>query len=141
MGISDWGSDVCSSDLGWLGASRVSGADGTRTLDQIPLPDSPPYKAGIDKGDVLVSLDGAALASTDAWNTALAALKPGQDARLVYRNRAGEHTATLKAVADPTLEVVATEAVGGTLTAAQKTFREAWLGKKSPGRTHPSPSR
>src|SRR3546814_11843726 len=105
MGISDWGSDVCSSDLGWLGASRVASADGTLTLDQIPLPDSPLYKAGFDKGDVLVSLDGAALASTDAWNTALAALKPGQDARLVYRNRAGEHTETLKADADPALEV------------------------------------
>src|SRR3546814_12743819 len=88
MRISDWSSDVCSSDLlvlraanpqhGWLGASRVASADGTLTLDQIPLPDSPLYKAGIDKGDVLVSLDGAALASTDAWNTALAALNIGR---------------------------------------------------------------
>ncbi|RIA37708.1 putative metalloprotease with PDZ domain [Hephaestia caeni] len=115
---------------GWLGASRATMAGDTLTLDQIPLPDSPLYKAGIDKGDMLVSLDGAALASADAWNKALAALKPGQEARLVYRNRTGERTATLKAVADPTLEVVATEAVGGTLTAAQKTFREAWLGKQ-----------
>src|SRR3546814_20894285 len=113
MRISDWSSDVCSSDLlvlraanpqhGWLGASRVASADGTLTLDQIPLPDSPLYKAGIDKGDVLVSLDGASLASTDAWNTALAALKPGQNARHGYRNRASDHTATPKADDDTTL--------------------------------------
>ncbi|MCM8729549.1 M61 family metallopeptidase [Hephaestia sp. GCM10023244] len=115
---------------GWLGANRVASADGKLTLDQIPLPDSPLYKAGIDKGDVLLRFGGTTLATADSWTTAIGALKPGQDVKLVYRNRAGERTATLKAVTDPTLEVVATEAVGGTLTPAQQAFRTAWLGEQ-----------
>ncbi|HVI99712.1 MAG TPA: PDZ domain-containing protein [Sphingomonas sp.] len=113
---------------GWLGASRVAMDDDALTLNQIPLPDSPLYKAGVDKGDILVSLDGQPLASADAWTAATGALKPGQDVTLVYRNRTGEKRATIKAVADPSLEVVANEAIGEPLTVAQKAFRKAWLG-------------
>jgi hypothetical protein len=32
---------------------------------------------------------------------------------------------------DPSLEVVTVEASGGTLTPAQKTFRDAWLASKT----------
>jgi hypothetical protein len=32
---------------------------------------------------------------------------------------------------DPHIEIIATEAAGGTLTPAQRTFRDQWLGPKS----------
>jgi predicted metalloprotease with PDZ domain len=118
-------------DQGWLGASRVAVADGALTLDQIPAPTSPLYKAGIDRGDTLVALGNTKLASTDDWATALGALKRGQKVTLTYRNRTGEHRANLTADADPALEIVRTEAAGGTLTPAQQAFRDAWLGAAS----------
>lgn len=118
-------------DQGWLGASRVTVADGAVALDQIPAPTSPLYKAGVDRGDTLVALGNAKLASADDWTAALGALKRGQSVTLVYRNRTGEHRADLIADADPTLEIVRTEAAGGTLTPAGQAFRDAWLGKAS----------
>ena len=118
-------------DQGWLGASRVAMADGALTLDQIPLPDSPLYKAGVDRGDTLVGLGNAKFASADDWKAALDALKPGQSVTLFYRNRTGDHHATLTAIADPTIEIVRTETAGGAPTAAQQAFRDAWLGKAS----------
>ncbi|MGN6271382.1 MAG: M61 family metallopeptidase [Sphingomonas sp.] len=118
-------------DQGWLGASRVAIADGALTLDQVPTPTSPLYKAGIDRGDTLVALGNTKLGSADDWATALGALKRGQKVTLTYRNRTGEHRANLTADADPALEIVRTEAAGGTLTPAQQAFRDAWLGAAS----------
>jgi predicted metalloprotease with PDZ domain len=118
-------------DKGWLGASRVAVADGAVTLDQIPAPDSPLYKAGVDRGDTLVTLGNIKLGSADDWTTALGALKSGEAVTLIYRNRTGEHRAALTADADPTLEIVRTEAAGGKLTPAQQAFRDAWLGAPS----------
>ncbi|MGN6376453.1 MAG: M61 family metallopeptidase [Sphingomonas sp.] len=116
-------------DRGWLGATRVTMADDALTLEQIPVPGSPLYRAGVDRGDTLVSWGGSAVTTADQWNAALVALKPGQQVALVYRNRAGEHRATLTAAADPSLEIVRTESAGGTLTPAEQAFRDAWLGK------------
>jgi len=118
-------------DRGWLGATRVTAADGAVTLDQIPAPTSPLYKAGVDRGDTIVSLGGARIGTADDWSSALGALKRGQAVTLVYRNRTGEHRASLTADADPTLEIVRAETAGGTLTPAQQAFRDAWLGAAS----------
>ncbi|TPG38960.1 M61 family peptidase [Sphingomonas koreensis] len=116
-------------DQGWLGASRVKAADGALTLDQIPFPNSPLYTAGVDRGDTILTIGNAKIATADDWQAALAAVKPGAHVRIAYRNRGGEHQATLTAVADPTIEIVPTEAAGGTLSASQQAFRDAWLGK------------
>jgi predicted metalloprotease with PDZ domain len=118
-------------EKGWLGASRVAVADGAVTLDQIPVPTSPLYKAGVDRGDTLVALGNTRLATADDWTTALGALTRGQAVTLTYRNRTGEHRASLTADADPTLEIVRAEAAGGRLTPAQQAFRDAWLGAAS----------
>ncbi|MGN6278867.1 MAG: M61 family metallopeptidase [Sphingomonas sp.] len=118
-------------DKGWLGASRVKVADGTLALDQIPLPSSPLYKAGIDRGDTILTLGNAKIATADDWTAALGAVKPGQHVAITWRNRGGEHHATLTAAADPTIEIVRTETAGGTLSPAQQAFRDAWLGAAS----------
>jgi len=118
-------------DRGWLGASRIAATDGAVTLDQIPIPSSPLYKAGVDRGDTIVMIGSTRITSADAWKAALAAIKPGAQVAISYRNRNGEHRMTITAMADPTIEIVRTEAAGGTLTAAQQAFRDAWLGKAS----------
>ncbi|RDE06100.1 M61 family metallopeptidase [Sphingomonas aracearum] len=116
-------------DHGWLGATRVSVEGGAVALDQIPVTGSPLYTAGLDRGDVLVSVNGAPVADASTWSTATAALKPGQKVALVWRNRGGEQRATVTAAADPMLEVVRVEATGGTLNPQQAAFRKSWLGQ------------
>lgn len=118
-------------DLGWIGAGRVRVEAGAVMLDQIPAVDSPLYRAGVDRDDVLLRLDGKDLRQTTDFQAALAALKPGSSAKLVYRDAGGEHTATLAVVADPQLELVRNETIDRPLTPQQQAFRDAWLGAAS----------
>jgi predicted metalloprotease with PDZ domain len=112
----------------WLGALRFEEEDGTLTLGGIPGPETPLYKAGLDRGDVLVSLGGTPVTSKEEWTAALGAHKPGDTISIVFKNRTGEHSATVTVAADPTLEIVRNETIGKPLTAEQRAFREAWLG-------------
>nr|MBA3295863.1 PDZ domain-containing protein [Acidobacteriota bacterium] len=90
---------------------------------------SPAFEAGIDEGDVITAMDGKAFTSLAA---ALKDRKPGDVLAVEFRRPSGQvvkGAVTLRP--DPALEAVAVESAGGTLTAAQGAFREAWLGSKA----------
>jgi predicted metalloprotease with PDZ domain len=113
----------------WLGARRVQVENGTVTLGEIPDPASPLYRAGIDRGDAILAVAGKPIAQIADWSAALAALTPGRAVTIDYRNAAGDRSATVIPLSDPTLEIVRNEAMGTPLTAQQRAFRTAWLGK------------
>jgi len=113
---------------GWLGATQASGGAGGVMLAEPPVPDSPLYKAGVEREDVLVSLGDTAVTEPAGWTAALAALTPGQRVELAWRSRGVDRRATLVAVADPAIEVVRMETTGQAPTPAQTAFRTAWLG-------------
>ena len=115
---------------GWLGA-QVKVEGGTLVLAEPPVPDSPMYKAGIDRGDILVSVNGKPVADLAAWSTAIEAIKPEARVNLVVRSRGTERQVVVTAASNPVVEVVRAEAVGQALTPAQRTFRTAWLGTGS----------
>ncbi|HMX15924.1 MAG TPA: Do family serine endopeptidase [Rhodocyclaceae bacterium] len=52
--------------------------------------DTPAYKAGIRPGDVLLAVDGKALKNAESVLEIIAALPPGQNARLKLRREGGE---------------------------------------------------
>ena len=62
----------------WIGASRATIVEGAVTLDEIPAPASPLYRAGIERGDAIESLGGASLTTMEDWRTAVAAVAPRQ---------------------------------------------------------------
>jgi predicted metalloprotease with PDZ domain len=63
---------------------------------------------------------------------ALKARKPGDTLVITYRRRGGTTgTASIVLKEDPTMETVAVETAGGTLTPEQKAFRDAWLGSRA----------
>jgi predicted metalloprotease with PDZ domain len=120
-----WAGDVPMFDVG--GALVVGVApDGTR----VPVPfDTPLYRAGIDEGDRIVSIDDGP-ATRAAW-AALANRAPGDTVALVVARRDGRREpARLVLARDPTVRVAALDAAGGRLTAEQAGFRAAWLGGK-----------
>ncbi len=90
---------------------------------------TPAFDAGLELGDVIASLDGRPFSGT--VSQALGQRKPGDRVMIEFRRPTG---ASVKAVMtlrdDPRLDAVAVESVGGTLTAAQQAFRDAWLGSK-----------
>ena len=91
--------------------------------------ESPLYKAGVAQDDQLISLGGINLSSSNAWESALSKLKPGERVSLRFVRRSGESVDTTVILEeDPRVEVVLIEKSGGTLTDDQRRFRDAWLG-------------
>jgi len=72
------------------------------------------------------------VATPQALETALSGLTPGGTATLDVLRRSGEKVRLSMALeADPRIEIVPVEQTGGTLSAAQRQFREAWLSSKA----------
>jgi predicted metalloprotease with PDZ domain len=102
-----------------------SGA-GARVLNDVPF-GSPAYAAGLEHDDVIVSLGGTRIAGQADVDRVMSTRKPGDSLQIVYERRGERITTVLKLVEDPTLEVVAVEEVGQTLSDAQRKFRDGWL--------------
>jgi predicted metalloprotease with PDZ domain len=87
---------------------------------------SPAFEAGLEHGDVVVSIDGKpyAAAAVGAW-------KMGDTVKLDVRRVDGRTVAlTMKLTEDPRLVAVPIESANGTLTPAHQAFRAAWLGSR-----------
>jgi predicted metalloprotease with PDZ domain len=127
---------------GWAGAVQVQtvnggllvgmggGRGGRGGATKTPVPfDSPIYKAGVDFGDTITTIDGQP-ATMDSW-ASLSAKPAGTQVKLGILRRGGlTATGTLVIAADPALTIVDLAAGGGSLTGAQKSFRDAWLSSK-----------
>jgi predicted metalloprotease with PDZ domain len=93
---------------------------------------SPAYSAGLDQDDDLLSVAGVKLTSPDDVTRILSDHKPGDEVELVFKRRDGKEVrARVPLAQDLRLEVVPVERAGGTLTTAQKRFRDDWLGSKA----------
>lgn len=97
-----------------------------------PAPGSPAYVAGLDQGDAIVSIDGTRLNTVARISSVLGRHAPGDAVSVRTRRRDGsEEEVQLTLGKNPTLEIVSIESAGGEPTAAQKTFRDAWLGSQA----------
>jgi predicted metalloprotease with PDZ domain len=92
------------------------------------------YKAGVDRDDLIVSIDGNPFTSQDVLARVLATHKAGDRVPLKITRRSGESVdATLTLEQDPRFELVPIEQIpGGQLTSQQQQFRDAWLGSRLP---------
>lgn len=89
------------------------------------------YKAGLDRSDLILTLDGRKIRKEKDLQKALASHKPGDQIALTYRRLGQTRTTTLELQEVPTLEVVPYETTGRPLTPDMEAFRQAWLGTKA----------
>ncbi len=103
--------------------------NGARVVRQTPY-GSPLYDAGLDRGDVITFLDTTPVASRSDIEWIVRETDPGE--RIAVSFRRGEETlhSTITLVPDGQIELVAVEAVGGSLSASQRAFRDRWLGSQ-----------
>ena len=115
----------------WLGSPSLSfGRGGGRLTTPVGF-GSPLHDAGVERDDVLVSLDGRPLSSERRLQAVLGDLSAGARVSLVYSRRGEMLTTQLTVEADPTLELVSAEQLGRRPTPAQQRFRDEWLGSKA----------
>jgi predicted metalloprotease with PDZ domain len=114
---------------GFVGELRLQDAPaGVRITAAVPV-GSPAYGAGLDRDDVITAIRGMPTRRAEEVDAAIRATPPGSTVPVTYlrRGRGQPLMTTLRTVADPTLEVVPLEQAGGTLSDAERRFREAWL--------------
>jgi len=112
----------------WLGDVRLTSREGWRVAALVP-PTWPIYAAGLDEDDELQQIDGQRIAGAADIATVMQRHKPGDTVPIVFVDRTGAaKKASVTLAEDPYTEVVPVEA--GALTAAQKAFRDRWLGAK-----------
>ena len=112
----------------WLGDVRLESREGRRVAALVS-PTWPIYAAGLDQEDELQQVDGQRIGGAGDIATLLQRRKPGDRIAVMFVDRSGTaKTASVTLAEDPHTEVVPVEA--GALTAAQKAFRDDWLGAK-----------
>ncbi len=102
-----------------------------RIVARVVYAGTPLYEAGVDDGDVIVSLDGTSLASPDQIGEVAARHRAGDTVPLTYVSRGRTIDATLTLAEDPRLEVLSYETAGRDVTDAMRRLRAAWLGSKA----------
>lgn len=120
----------------WIGVRRPSYTAQGLEITGPTLRDTPAYRAGLDRGDHILELDGKAIRTEDEMNAFLRRHKPGDRVGLRAMTRTGETKTTMELDQDPALELVTFEQVGQPLTTDVQAFRSAWLGSKA---IHPLP--
>ena len=116
--------------VGLVGGSVTISSAGGRVAAPAQA-DSPVYRAGLDRDDLIVSIDGIPLTSQEAFAQVLRKHKPGEEVPIRFVRRSGETVnGTLTLQPDPRYEIVPLEQAGETPTEAQKKFRDDWLGSK-----------
>jgi predicted metalloprotease with PDZ domain len=114
-------------DRSWLGDLPMGAASGGVAVLGSSLMGTPAYQAGLGEGDVIVTLDGMAVKSVDDVTRIVSTKRPGTRVSGTVRRHGRERTVDITLAADPRQELVTVEQTGGTLTPAQKQFRDAWL--------------
>jgi predicted metalloprotease with PDZ domain len=111
----------------WLGDVRYDTRNGVRVASVVS-PSWPVYAAGLDQDDEVTEIDGHPIRSESDAAAALQRRRPGDRVQIVFVDRTRlirRPTVTLGE--DPHLEAVPIEAAGGTMTSAQRAFRDRWL--------------
>jgi predicted metalloprotease with PDZ domain len=123
------------------GATVFSGSEqlsfenggGARITAAVPF-DSWMYKAGLERDDLIISIDDVKLTTAAALEKLLEKYKPGDRVPIRFVRRGGETLNGILVLEEDTrFEIVPVEKAGGTLTDDQRRFREQWLGKSGIG--------
>ena len=111
----------------WLGDVKYETRNGARVAS-IVSPSWPVYATGLEQDDEVTEIDGRPIRSENDAAAALQRQRPGDRVQIVFVDRTRlTRRATVTLAEDPHLEAVPIEAAGGTMTSAQRAFRDRWL--------------
>ncbi|HEX6040952.1 hypothetical protein [Longimicrobium sp.] len=108
-------------------AVQLEDAEGGVMVAGYPLVFSSFYAAGIDKGDLIVSMGGRPTPSTEALRAVISEHAAGDVVPVEFIGRGGRRTVQMTLTENPSMEAVTYESAGMQVTPRMRAFREAWL--------------
>lgn len=115
----------------YFGQAKINYESGEAVISSNTQIGSPLYKAGLDDGDIIHSIDGKTITNARDMQRILASHSPGDELAITYSSLGEEYESTITLAQDPSLEVIAFEQAGKELTDKMKNFRQDWLGSKA----------
>ncbi|MFL2434395.1 MAG: M61 family metallopeptidase [Vicinamibacterales bacterium] len=88
------------------------------------------YEAGINKGDLIVSVEGQQVVSPGDLQRLMQDKRPGDRLVVEFRRDGTLRQTTIEADADRRIRLVAFEVLGEPVSSAQRLFRQSWLGSQ-----------
>jgi len=115
---------------GWIGPVQLEFTrSGARVTEQT-IEDTPVYVAGLDRDDELITVDGIAMTGASRLEDIIQRRKPGDTVRITIRRRGETRDLGVTIAEDPTLQLVPVERTGRAPSAAERQFRDRWLGSQ-----------
>jgi len=115
-------------DQAWAGIAALRGEEGRPLIDSL-IPGSPGEQAGLDRGDVILAVDGKEV-TLESMGTALGKLHPGDSVRITVSRAKELREFSVKLASNPyaTFRIVPVEKP----TDLQKKIYESWMGQRWP---------
>lgn len=117
--------------VAWLGDGAFVASGGRVTLNTPARVGQPIYRAGIERGDVLTSLDGWPVATPADLDSVMARHQPGDTVEVRFESRGGPVSGRLVFAENPRVEVVTGESGGIAVTPEALEARRRWLASKA----------
>jgi predicted metalloprotease with PDZ domain len=113
-----------------FGQLQLQSQEGQLVLVGSTLHNTPAYQAGLDRGDVLLSIDGTRVDAPADVQRIVRSKRPGDEVSVEFQHRGETRTARVALIELPTLELVSFETAGMPVTDEMRRFRADWLSSK-----------
>ena len=114
----------------WIGPLTLEFSDASARITSPTIENTPAYRAGLDRGDELLAFDGKRVSEPGQLDSAVLLRRSGDKVPMTIRRRGVTQDVVIEIGEDPRLHVVPIETKGRQITAAERAFRDAWLGSK-----------
>lgn len=115
----------------WLGAVPLRFENNETVISSGTIVGTPFYKAGLDRGDKIKSVDGKKITSNADLDSLLSKHAVGDVIVVECIQREVDKKLSVTLMDNPKIEIVTYEKAGKEVTPAITAFRKSWLGKKS----------
>jgi predicted metalloprotease with PDZ domain len=120
---------IANPEKGYMGGNLRKGNSGL-VISSYTKPGSPVYKAGLESGDIILSIDGKSVSDVEGVDAILSPLKPGKEIAIIYKRLNQERSCKVVLGENPDVQTMFFEDAGLSPTPEMLKRRASWLDAK-----------